>query len=178
MAQRLVYILRMVPVRSTKGEEMATQEERIAKFKALRLREQEEAQKRLRSAVEHGIKYSADHRSQNLRLLRAFFNEAQDDFAELLGVGSQSQYSLLERGGRDFSAREARRIERELGIPDNWFDRSNSNFLFLSQDQLSLINEIQGVNPDAALKLADVVKLLSGCDAYGDKNSKFEIAPR
>lgn len=141
---------------------MATQEDLIAKFKANRVRQQEQAQSRLQSAAEHGIKYSADNRPENLRLLRAFFNTGQDHFAILLGVGSQSQYSQLERAESDFSPSEARRIESSLGIPDNWFDRRNSTLLFLSQDELSLINEIRGVKPGAALVLAEAVKQLSG----------------
>ncbi len=134
----------------------------IAKFRANRVRQQEEAQSRLRSAADHGITYSADNRPENLRLLRAFFNTDQGHFAILLGVGSQSQYSQLERAERDFSSSEARRVERSLNIPDNWFDRGNSTLLFLSQDELALINEIRGVKQGAALVLAEAVKQLSG----------------
>ena len=140
---------------------MQTKEELIAKFRALRQRQQEEAQNRLRSAAEHGVRYSADHRSENLRLLRAFFNAAQESFATLIGIRSQSQYSLIERGDQPLSSSAAREIERELGIPENWLDRSNSNALFLSQDELSLVNEIRGARPEVALKLAETVKLLS-----------------
>ena len=141
---------------------MQTKEELIAKFRALRQRQQEEAQNRLRSAAEHGVRYSADHRSENLRLLRAFFNAAQESFATLIGIRSQSQYSLIERGDPPLSSSAAREIERELGIPENWLDRSNSNALFLSQDELSLVNEIRGARPEVALKLVEIVKLLSG----------------
>jgi transcriptional regulator with XRE-family HTH domain len=148
---------------------MQSKEELIAKVKALRLRNQEKEQSRLRSAAEHGVKYNADHRSENLRLLRAFLNATQDSFATLLGVGSQGQYSQFERGNPSLSAGEARRIERELGIPNNWLDRSNSHSLFLSQDEQSLINEIRGVNPGAALLLAETVNLLSGDAACGEK---------
>ncbi len=144
---------------------MQTKEELIAKFKAHRQRQQEEAQSRLRSAAEHGVKYSSEHRSENLRLLRAFFNALQEPFATLIGIRSQPQYSLIERGDQLLSSSAAREIERELGIPENWLDRSNSNALFLSQDELSLLNEIRGVKPEAALKLAETVKLLSGRSA-------------
>lgn len=140
---------------------MQTKEELIAKFKARRLHQQEEAHIRLRSAAEHGIKYSEDHRSENLRLLRAFFNASQESFSTLLGIRSQSQYSLIERGDQPLSSTAARQIESELGIPEHWLDRSNSHSLFLSQDELSLVNEIRGVKPEVALKLAETVKMLS-----------------
>jgi transcriptional regulator with XRE-family HTH domain len=141
---------------------MQTKEELIAKFKALRLRQQEAVQGRLRSAEEHGIQYSADYRPENLRLLRALFNAKQASFAPLLGMRNQKQYSLIETGDQPLSPDAAREIERELGIPENWLDRNNSNSLFLSQDEPSLVNEIRGVKPEAALKLAETVKLLSG----------------
>jgi transcriptional regulator with XRE-family HTH domain len=142
---------------------MSTQEELIAKFKALRLRKREEETIRLQSAEAHGIRYSAVHRLENMRLLRAFINSTQKDFATLLSIdGGQTKYSQLERGEQDLLASEARRIERELGIPDNWLDRSNSHSLFMSQDEQSLINEIRGANPGAALALADAVKQMSG----------------
>lgn len=141
---------------------MQSREQQIAKFKAFRLRQQEEAQNRLRSAADHGINYSEDNRSENLRLLRAFFNALQEPFATLIGIRGQSQYSLIERGEQRLSSSAAREIERELGIPENWLDRGNSNALFLSQDELSLVNEIRGVKSGVALKLAETIKLLSG----------------
>jgi len=141
---------------------MQTQAELIAKYKAIRLRRHEEEQVRLRSAVEHGIKYSAQHRAENLRLLRTFFNATQEDFATLLGISGQSKYSQLERGEQDLLTSEARRIENDLGIPANWLDRSNSNSIFMSQDEQALINEIRVANPRVALTLAETVKQLSG----------------
>ncbi len=141
---------------------MQTREEFVARFKANRQRQHEEAQSRLRSAAEHGVNYSSEHRLENLRLLRSFFHAGQESFATLIGIRSQSQYSLIERGEQPLSTITAREIERELGIPENWLDRNNSNALFLTQDELSLVNEIRGVKPAAALKLAETVKLLSG----------------
>lgn len=140
---------------------MQTREELIARFKAFRQRQFEEAQSRLQSAIEHGLIYSSEHRSENLRLLRSFFNAGQESFAMLVGISSQSQYSLIERGEHLLSEYSARGIERELGLPEYWLDRCNSTVLFLTQDELSLVNQLRRVKPGAALKLAEAVKLLT-----------------
>lgn len=141
---------------------MSNQEELFARLKERLRAQREEEQSRLRIASEHGIEYSEANRPENLRLLRAFFNATQENFATLLGVGSQSQYSQLERGERGLTQEGARRIERELGIPHNWLDRRNGSLLFLSLPELSLVNEARVVQPDTVLDLAGVVKRLTG----------------
>jgi transcriptional regulator with XRE-family HTH domain len=141
-------------------KKMPTTAELIAGFKARLLNQKQEAHDRLQSANDHGIKYSAVYRKENLRLLREFFNASQEQFAILLGVSSQSAYSQLERGDQDLSSTTVRKIERDLGIPENWFDRDNSISLFLSQDEIALVNEVRGAKPKIALTLADLIKSL------------------
>ena len=140
---------------------MTTSEKLIAEFKARIEQQKQKVQDRLQSATEHGIKYSATHRKNNLRILRAFFNATQEQFAILLELASQSKYSQLERGDQDLSASTARKIELDLGIPENWFDRDNSVSLFLSQDEIALVNEVRRAKPKVTLTLADLIKSLT-----------------
>lgn len=140
---------------------MQTIQDRIAEFKALRQRQLKEAQSRRQSATEHGLIYSSEHRSENLRLLRAFFNVKQESFAKLISIPNQSQYSFIERGEHLLSENSARYIERELCLPEYWLDRNNSSVFFLTQDELSLITQLRVVNPGAILKLAEAVRLMT-----------------
>ncbi|MBS0405608.1 MAG: helix-turn-helix transcriptional regulator [Proteobacteria bacterium] len=141
---------------------MSNQNDFIARAKE-RLQSQREAeQRRLQTASEHGVKYDKKHRAENLRLLRAFFDVTQEKFISLLGVSSQSQYSKFERGEEELEARLARQIEKSIGLPEMWFDRDNANLLFLSLVELSLVNEIRVVDPEATRVLASALKLLTG----------------
>ncbi|PUE07057.1 hypothetical protein B9Z51_14275 [Limnohabitans sp. T6-5] len=143
---------------------MSTKEELRSRVNEFRAHREEREQEKLINAEFHGISYSAEHRPENLRLLRAFFNATQDDFAALLGIIGQSLYSQYERGLRELETIDARRIEQSLNIPEKWLDRKNSNSLFLSQDEQSLVNEIRAVNSAAILILAKAVRILSNRD--------------
>jgi transcriptional regulator with XRE-family HTH domain len=140
---------------------MTSTEDRLAKIKAALLAQKQATLERLRHASEHGIDYNADRRAENLRILRAFLNATQDEQASLLGIASQPQYSQLERGEQGLESDEARQMERALGIPEYWLDRVNAQALFMTQDELSLINEIRRAKPGAALLLANAVKGLT-----------------
>ena len=144
---------------------MQTREELIAKIRAYRERQREEAQSQHQTAAQHGVNYGSEHRSNNLRLLRAYFNETQESFRTLTGVSSQPQYSLIEKGEKILPESAAREIERNLDLPKYWFDRSNVTPLFLTQNELSLVNELRRMKPEVALKLAELVKLMSGRDS-------------
>lgn len=140
---------------STKRDEL------IAEIKAkLRAAREAEHQKQA-SAAAHGVEYSEARRSENLRLLRAYFNTTQDRFAELLGVSSQSQYSLFERGQKVLPSVEAREIERGLDLPDRWLDRANAQALFVATGQLAVLKELQRAPADASPLLAKVLNSLT-----------------
>lgn len=99
-----------------------------------------------------------ERRAENLRLLRAFLNEDQTDMTELLRLGSQSYYSTVERGEKQLTAGEARRIEEDLDLPSSWLDRNNADALFLSQAELDLILELRQSSPEAALSVVSAVR--------------------
>lgn len=107
---------------------------------------------------EQGGGHSPDQRAENLRLLRAFLNANQDDLSELLKLGSQSRFSIFERGEKNLPASEARRIEKDLELPSHWLDRNNSDALFLSPTEISLIRALRCSAPDATSALIDAVK--------------------
>lgn len=142
-------------------EKITTTEKLIAEYKSRIEQQKQETQSRLQSATDHGIKYSATHRRDNLRMLRVFFNATQEQFSILLEVISQSKYSQLERGDQNLSSDTVRKIELDLGIPENWFDRDNSISLFLSQDEIALINEVRRSTPNVTLALANLMRSLT-----------------
>lgn len=129
-----------------------------AKLQAARLVEQQ----RHAHAVAHGIDFKDERRSENLRLLRAYFDTTQERFAQLLRVSSQSQYSSFERGLKVLPSEDARTIERSLGLPENWLDRSNAPMLFVTTDQLAVLKEVQKAPAEAAIPLAKAVKSMTG----------------
>ena len=140
---------------------MQSNEALNAKAKAFFQRRREEAENKLRSAQEHGITYSEEHRAHNLRMLRRALDDTQESFASLLGFANQKALSLVETGEKALSAGHAREIESGFKLPENWLDRDNLKSMFLSQDELALVNELRRAKPGVALKLAETVKLLS-----------------
>lgn len=133
----------------------------IAKLKERRFADQEAYSQRLSLAASHGVDYDESRRPTNLRLLRAYFHATQDEFATLVGVSSQPEYSKVEGGSKPLSASRARQIEKSLGIAENWLDRNNAEALFLSLGEIALISELRPTGPDAALALAKAIKMIS-----------------
>lgn len=95
------------------------------------------------------VQSTPERRAENLRLLRAFLNATQEDLTGLLNLGSQSYYSSVERGTQTLTAGEARRVEKDLGLPECWLERNNANSLFLSSAELDLILELRRSSVDA-----------------------------
>ena len=85
---------------------------------------------------------SHNRRGLNLKLLRDHFGVKQETFCELLNV-TQSKLSNFERNDPVLSEYEARRYEKEFGLPSGWLDRDNSAFLFLSNEEILLISELR-----------------------------------
>lgn len=102
---------------------------------------------------------ASEHRAGNLRLLRAFFNSSQQEFERCLKLGSQSSYSVYERGfdNKVLPESQARRIEREFELPEGWFDRDNADSLFLSHEELALIMGLRASSPNAITALSNTV---------------------
>ena len=111
-------------------------------------------------AVADRLDLNAKKRSENLRLLRAFMDEYQEDFKRLVMIGSQSTYSKIESGEVDFPARSARQIESELDLPIGWFDRDNGSGLFLTNDELNLVQELRKSPLDATEILLKAIQSL------------------
>lgn len=140
---------------------MADIQELIAKLKKRRLADQAAYLERLSLAEIHGIDYDENRRSTNLRLLRAYFNSNQEEFATLVDIRSRSEYSKIEIGSKLLPTVNARQIERNLGIPENWLDRDNSEALFLSLGEVALIGALRNTRTDSALPLANLIKTIS-----------------
>jgi transcriptional regulator with XRE-family HTH domain len=106
------------------------------------------------------IKLDPERRSENLRLLRAYMNAHQDSFVGMLGIGSQSMYSKIERGESTLSEAEARSIEEELSLPLGWLDRNNGDSIFLTNEELLLIKSLKGVSASAILATQEAIEKL------------------
>jgi hypothetical protein len=110
---------------------------------------------------------SPSNRSANLRLLRAFFDETQDGFGTLVLL-SQSSVSLHERDEKTLDKWKADDIERELSLPQDWFDRDNGPLLFVTNEQMLLLEELQGCDAAVVQALRSVVRgLRSSAKANG-----------
>jgi len=94
-------------------------------------------QKLCNYSINQEIRYDRKYRKENLGYLRKIFNASQNEFARLIGVQGQTKYSAMERGEESLTLAHARRIEHELDLPENWFDRDNK--IFLTEDEYSLI---------------------------------------
>lgn len=110
------------------------------------------------TTTQQGAPLNPERRAENLRLLRAFLNADQTEMSELLRLGSQSYYSTVELAKKQLAAGDARRIEKDLDLPDGWFERNNADSLFLSQAELNLIMELRHSDPEATLLLVSAVK--------------------
>lgn len=112
-------------------------------------------------AAGNGFPLCPERRGENLRLLRAFLNNPpQTDLAEALGLGSQSNYSSVERGEKPLTAAKARRIEKDLDLPGGWLERNNADSLFLSPEELDLVLELRRSSVEATLSLTSVVQAI------------------
>jgi len=110
------------------------------------------------ATTQQGAPLNPERRAENLRLLRAFLNADQTDMAELLRLGSQSYYSTVELAKKQLTAGDARRIEKDLDLPDGWLERNNADSLFLSQTELDLLLELRRSDSEATLSLVSAVK--------------------
>lgn len=111
-------------------------------------------------SVSEGINLNPNRRSDNLRLLRAYMNERQGDFASLLEIGSQSQYSKIERGESSLNQNHARQIEASLGLSVGWLERNNGDAIFLSNDEFLLLQTIRHSPSGATTALTEAVRKL------------------
>lgn len=98
-------------------------------------------------SIMHEIRRGPEHRKANLRLLRAIFCSSQKEFSRMIGIQSQSKYSTLERGEETLSSANARKLEKDLKIPDNWLDCDNTNTFFLTEEERILLDRVRNKNP-------------------------------
>lgn len=131
----------------------------IARARSKELEKKSELQRQAQS-ISHQIDLNPDRRADNLRLLRAYINAHQDSFVEILKLGSQSNYSKIERGESPLGSESARHIESELGLPIGWLERNNSDAIFLSNDEFQLIQTVRHAPADATIALVDAIKKL------------------
>lgn len=131
-----------------------------AKKRSILLEKQKELQKQAQ-IISQEIDLNPERRGDNLRLLRAYMNEYQDNFVAMLGIGSQSNYSKLETGDSLLDDIDARRIESDMGLPIGWLERNNGDAIFLSNDEFQLIKAIRQSPPEATLALTEAVRKLS-----------------
>lgn len=130
----------------------------IEKLKQRKAQEQAAYSERISLAESHGVEYDERRRVENLRLLRSYFNATQEDFAGLLGLSGQPEYSQIETGSKAIPSSAARRIEQRLSIPENWLDRDNSKALFISLAQFAVLMEIGKRSDEAARALAEAIR--------------------
>lgn len=122
--------------------------------KALELQKQSQ----IRPTSKPVIEINPARRGENLRILRAFLDAHQENFVSMLGIGSQSLYSKIERGDSLLDEKQARKIEASLGLPLGWLERNNGDSIFFSNDECQLITEIRKSAPEATVALIEAVK--------------------
>lgn len=151
-----------IGVRPFQGINMSRLKELLeqAKKRSILLEKQKELQKQAQ-IISQEIDLNPERRGDNLRLLRAYMNEYQDNFVAMLGIGSQSNYSKLETGDSLLDDIDARRIESDMGLPIGWLERNNGDAIFLSNDEFQLIKAIRQSPPEATLALTEAVRKLS-----------------
>ena len=103
------------------------------------LREAKAEAERLSDSLE----LDSGRRGENSRLLRSYMEATQEDFRKMLGVSSQSEYSKIERGEAALGESQVKLMELELGLAAGWFDRNNSEGLFLTNNEMVLIRELR-----------------------------------
>jgi len=134
------------------------EEKRVAaeQKKAVLFREQE-IEKEIR-CISDKIGLCPTRRPENLRLLRTRFGEQQGDFVRMLGIGSQSYYSMIENGKATLDDHQARAIESNLSLPLGWLDRDNSiGLLYLSNDEYMLIHMLKRLEPAVTKSLVELL---------------------
>ncbi len=89
------------------------------------------------------LKLDSRRRGENLRLLRSYMEASQEDFRKMLRVGSQSEYSKIERGEAALGESHVKIVELELGLAAGWLDRNNIEGLFLANNEMILIRELR-----------------------------------
>ena len=138
----------------------------IAKERSQMLRVNEFERMEKYDSVADRLVLNKKNRSNNLRILRAFMDEYQDEFKRLVMIGSQSTYSKVESGDIDFPEKTARMVESELDFPIGWFDRDNTAGLFASNEELSLLQELRKSPSDVTTALLDVIHKLRSIKNY------------
>ncbi len=114
-------------------------------------------------AVAAELKLNPTRRSGNLRLLRTYMNADQQDFVSMLGIGSQSFYSRIERGDSQLDDRQARKIESEIDLSPGWLDRDNGQGMLVSNSEWQLIQELRNAAPEATFSLIETAKSFRAC---------------
>lgn len=118
------------------------------------------AQRRAIETQETGrFSLNPERRSENLRLLRAYMGgSSQENFRRMLKISSQATYSNHERGDPPLSVEDARRIELDLKLPKGWFERNNTDALFLGGAEFDLVQEMKECAPNATSALLTAVR--------------------
>jgi hypothetical protein len=110
------------------------------------------------ASVSAKIGLDSTRRPDNLRLLRSFLGEQQGDFVRMLGIGSQSFYSMVENRKAMLDDSQARSIESNLSLPLGWLDRDNSlGLLYLSNENYLLIKLLKGLAPAVTASLVEML---------------------
>lgn len=98
-----------------------------------------------------------DIRTRNIFVLRHLYDGLGKLAKELVPIANEAALKKMDQGKKEISDEIARKIERKLGLPDNWMDRENDRLLTMSELDYRIFKKISSMTDDKKRNLESFI---------------------